>query len=854
MDDLEKIRQSFYVEAEEIIENLEALLLDLENAPSDEELINAIFRNMHTLKGSSGVCELYELQNIAHQLEDLLDYIRSEKISPSVEMMDVLFEGLDTVKLVFSLVKEGEIVGEEQFASIVEKIRQFLPKKEEEAVEEVSISSDAGLDEAYLAGLDDETKGAIREELDKGGRLYQVSLKLGSDCLAQGIDPLLLLKSLAYDGRIFGTRTDASNIPPLGELDPVALSIGEVTFLFLAEIGKEEIEAVFEFASETGTIEIHHFTPTELKDTFDIDFDDFWLESSADAGEAEEEETGLPGPTVFFRETRTLLSQLEEGLKCLEKGSAAKEAIDDIYRYFHTIHGNARMFGYTEIASIAGFSETILDRIRESEAEMSPQTAVILREAAVEIGEFVDEREVKGIFEAEGLEKEGETVKRLGEILIEMGALSEEQLDAALKDKELPLGETLVKKGIVGEDKIEKALERQRSLSLSTHAAIRVDTARLDTLVNMVGELVITQTMLNHNPSIKTLKDNNLLKIMAQLDKITREVQENVMSIRMLPVKATFQKLIRVARELSKKAGKQVEIRVEGEETELDKTVIDEIGDPLVHIMRNAIDHGIESPEERKAAGKAETGQISLRAFHQGGNIVLELWDDGKGLDREAIIKKAMEKGLLSKSDGISDEEIFGLIFLPGFSTAKVVTDVSGRGVGMDVVKKNIEKLRGKVEIRSDMGVGSVFTIKLPLTLAVIDGMVVGVGKEKYILPTISIVESLRPEKTQISTVKGRGEMVHLRNNLFPLIRLHRLFGVEAVNENPWEAMVIQVEGEGKTACLLVDELIGQQQVVIKSLGESFKSINYVSGGAIMGDGRVGLILDMGGIIQAATC
>lgn len=853
MDDIDKIRISFFIEAEEILENLEALLLDLEASPDDEEILNAVFRNMHTLKGSSGICELHALERTSHILEDLLDYIRSEKRSATIDIMDILFEGFDIVKSVFLSTREGTVVDEGIYVDLAGKIKDFLPEKEE-LVEEEAIAIASSINEEFIASLSSKTRERVEKSADDGKRLYQITFALEPDCLSHGTDPLLLIKTLDYDGDVLQVLSDTGNIPTLEQLDPVRLYFDNINLIFSTDLGLDEVNDIFEFARAAGEIDVHQISPHELKDFFAIDYDDFWLEASPDTAEETKAESSQIDynldPAVFFTEARDLLSAAELELHKLFEGSNDSGVIDGVYRSFHTINGNAGMFGFSEIRSIAGFVETILDKIRNGDAAISKQTVDIIKEAAEEIKGFIDARESGALTESD---VEGETVKRLGEILVEMGELTNDQLDQALKGQDKPLGEILVKEGLVGEKKIEKALEKQKALSSSSHAAIRVDTAKLDSLVNMVGELVITQTMLNHNDSIKSLRDNNLSKIISQLDKITREVQDNVMSIRMLPVKATFQKLIRLARDISKKGGKSVTVRVEGEETELDKTVIDEIGDPLVHIVRNALDHGIEMPVERTKAGKETTGIVELKAFHQGGNIVIEIRDDGKGLDKDALLKKAIEKGLISDSKSVAEEDIFNLIFLPGFSTAKKVTDLSGRGVGMDVVKRNIQKLRGKVEIHSVKGKGSTFTIKLPLTLAVIDGMVVKVGDEKYILPTISIVESLRPEKGHISTVQGRGEMVNVRGDLYPLIRLHELFDVEPVNRNPWEAMVMQVEGEGKTTCILVDELVGQQQVVIKSLGESFKKIKYVSGGAIMGDGRVGLILDTGGLIAAST-
>ena len=386
----------------------------------------------------------------------------------------------------------------------------------------------------------------------------------------------------------------------------------------------------------------------------------------------------------------------------------------------------------------------------------------------------------------------------------------------------------------------------------TTEDKIKVSTTRLDSLINLAGELVIAQLMVAEQVNSAESFEHELARKVAHQGKIVRELQDLSMSMRMVPVQGVFQKMSRLARDVMKKAGKQVDFVTSGEETELDRTVVDKIADPLVHMVRNAIDHGVEAPEVRTKAGKSPTGRVELRAFHQAGNIVIELEDDGKGLDRDKIVKKAVEQGLVEPGQEVAEEEAFKLIFHPGLSTAEKVTSVSGRGVGMDVVKKNIESLRGRVDISSTKGRGSTFTIRLPLTLAVIDGQVVRIGDARYIIPINAIVRSLRPTREQISTVQSRGEMVLERGELIPLVRLYGLLHVVPSTEEPTEALIVVVEEDGRKCCLMVDDLLAQQQVVIKSLGEALGRVPGVSGGAIMGDGRVTLILDIPGLVKLA--
>ena len=370
-------------------------------------------------------------------------------------------------------------------------------------------------------------------------------------------------------------------------------------------------------------------------------------------------------------------------------------------------------------------------------------------------------------------------------------------------------------------------------------------------MIDFIGELAIAASMLTQSPELKSTASSEIMKKMNRLDKITKEVQSTSMSLRMVTVRSTFQKMARLVRDLSKKSGKHVEFKMFGEDTELDKNVVEQIGDPLVHLIRNAVDHGIESdPDDRTKIGKTKEGHVTLRAFHKGGNIYIEIEDDGKGLDRDAIINKAVEKEIISPNSSLKEEEVWNLIFEPGFSTAKKVTDVSGRGVGMDVVKKNIEAMRGHVNIKSEKGNGSVFSIILPLTLAIIDGMVIKVGSERYIIPTLSVITSIRPTNEQYFTAIDKGEMIKFQDSLIPLFRLSDHFGINGGVENVFDGIVVIVESGVKKLGVLVDNLLGQQQIVIKSLKGEMKDIKGISGGAIMPDGTVALILDIGGVID----
>jgi len=387
----------------------------------------------------------------------------------------------------------------------------------------------------------------------------------------------------------------------------------------------------------------------------------------------------------------------------------------------------------------------------------------------------------------------------------------------------------------------------------SESATIRVPTAKIDRLINLVGELVVTQSMVAQLVT-RFSPDHlgQLQEAVAQMDRHARDLQERVMAVRMLPIRTVFSRFPRVVRDLAQANGKEIVLERIGEDTELDKTVIERISDPLTHLVRNAVDHGIEAPDARVRAGKPAVGRLTLRAYQQGGNIYIEVADDGRGLNRERIVAKAVEQALVGADDALTDHDVWALIFRPGFSTAERVTEVSGRGVGMDVVARNVEALGGSITIQTDAGHGTTFRVKLPLTLAILDGQSLRVGDEIYILPLVSIVESVRPRRAELNTVLGGAETVTMRHDVLPMIRLHRLFGVTPTNEDPTAGLVVIVEYDGRKVALLVDELLGQQQVVIKSLETNFQRTEGIAGATILGDGRVALILDVPGLVSLA--
>ncbi len=555
------------------------------------------------------------------------------------------------------------------------------------------------------------------------------------------------------------------------------------------------------------------------------------------------EQTSDPETLVeFLNEAKEHLETAERATLRLEREPDDAEQTNAVFRAFHTIKGVAGFLGLGPIVRLAHAAETLLDQVRSGAMPIESGLLDLVLESRDILGQLIEQ------LSGGPPPTRGELAKlvyRLGE------AANGRIVSAGTREPRRPAGQPAAAASVAAAPSKAKA----------THEAVRVEqtvkvaTSRLDSLLNLMGELVISQLMVVQDPAITGLREPRVQRNLGHMAKIVRDLHEVAMFLRMVPVRPAFQRMSRLVRDLSSKSGKEIDLVLEGEETELDRTIVDQITDPLVHMVRNACDHGIEPAEARTAAGKPAKGTLTLRAFHRGGMIWIEIEDDGRGLQRDRILKKCIERGLISAdrpNSEISDAEVFGYVFLPGFSTAEKVTDISGRGVGMDVVKRNIEALRGKVEIRSTPGRGSTFSIQLPLTMAIIDGMVVRVGSQRYVVPMLAIECPFKPKAGQIQSAFGRGEMALFRGQPLPIHRLNRVFGIAEGVERLEDGLLIVIESAGSRCCLFVDEILGQQQVVIKNLGNEHWRRRGVSGGAILGDGRVALILDVGGLMQEA--
>ena len=584
----------------------------------------------------------------------------------------------------------------------------------------------------------------------------------------------------------------------------------------------------------------------------------------------------------FLLEAREHLAGVEAGLLTLEQDPLDAEALNSVFRSFHSIKGVAAFMGATAVKELAHETENLLDLARAGTLELSESIIDLILRAADDLTKCLDLATTHSLgslprCDLELLHALADTAAR-AEAGRKSGILTGSQPShgapaTIVKESNLPTRATDLSVPLstvaptVPNGSIKTTSEIVPLNGTAESRVVRIETSKLEFLIDMVGELVIAESVVRHDPAIAASQDPLLSRNLTQLARVVQEVQKTSMSMRMVAIGTLFRKMSRLTRDLARQSGKNVELVTIGDDVELDRSIVEDLADPMVHMIRNAVDHGLELPGDRVASGKSAKGSVRLRAMHDAGDIVIEIGDDGRGMDPKRILAKARRLGLVGEHETPDEESIFKLIFEAGFSTADKVTDLSGRGVGMDVVKKQIQKLRGRISIRSVLGQGCSFVLRLPLTLAIIDGLVVGVGNQRFILPMFAVREMFSPKSDTFVTIENRAEAAFFRNKLLPVIRLSRLFDVHSPLRNsadaPWplcnqtgnpplqsaaqslEGVLIVVEGRDQLYCIAVDQLIGKQEVVIKSLGKTFRDVPAISGGAILGDGRVGLIIDV---------
>lgn len=857
----------------EALSDMETSLLEIDNGGDDTELINTIFRGAHSIKGGSGMLGLEEIAGFTHLMETLLDQVREGERKIDMLIVGLLLECVDALRGMFDALKDGNENDAVLITNLKERLSATLENREPNIlsaepdvqdvpeptqedfsapdpepvvepepspVEEPSFQQDVSiLDE--LAAADVELAAPVAAE-NAGMEAFlapaddfvmpgwAVQFVPDHDLFLSGYDPLELINQLIELGGV-DVKCDANVMPALSRINPEQCYLSW-DINIITEASADAIRAIFAPVMNQCELIIEPLQEAHANQLRAIIADQ----------EANRKEASGQDAVSYLRETVLGGNQVPEA----DIGKAVSFDVDT-----PEIEETFEPFDKPETSPV--IEEPVQPSI-SAEIELPVENSIDpMAEVEPSQPEFValESDESLSIVEEEATSEEPKAKERpvAEEVSEQIEQVKPQENPAVAEVAQSPIDK---KAGAKSSGRI--ARERKNS---EAGGSIRVSTQKIDALINMAGELVITQAMLTQLG--EKLEDSGLQDIenlrdgLAQLERNSRELQDAVMSIRMLPISFAFSRFPRMIRDLTTKLDKKVRLVTTGEQTELDKTVMEKIGDPLVHLVRNSFDHGIEMPDVRRKAGKDEVGTIELNAYHQGGNIVIEVVDDGKGLDRDVIVAKAREKGLLGTDEQVAEDKALELIFEPGFSTAAEVSDLSGRGVGMDVVRRNIRDLGGHIELDSTPGEGTRFTIRLPLTLAILDGQLVTVGDETFIVPLISIVESLQIQPAQMKTVAGQNELYHLRDEYIPVVKLHELFDIRrrtSVGEE--HDLLVVVEGDGEKIALQVDDLLGQQQAFIKSLETNFKQVTGISGATILGDGTVSLILDAGAIVRMA--
>jgi len=693
-------KETYREEALELLSELEASLLEMEERPDDQELISRVFRAMHTIKGSGAMFGFDDIAKFTHEVETVYDLVRNGKITVTKQLIDLTLVARDLIRVMLDSTSIGDPSLEIKRQETIYLLRKLVP------------DASTGGETVSMDSTSSSPVNKSTSEVNKSCKTYRIRFRPQKEIMLTGINPLYLIRDLIALGHC-KVVAQMSALPMLEDINP------EYCYIY-------------------------------------------W----------------------------DIILTTDKGI----------DAIKDVFIF---VEG----------------SELKIDVIDDHDT-LDTDT----------------------------------DYKKLGEILIERGDITPENLQAVLESHK-KLGELLIEKGILRPRQIESAIAEQQHVremrkehqNAEAVTSVRVPSEKLDSLVNLVGELVTIQARLSQLAA--SWNDPSLLLVSEEVERLSENLRDNTMDIRMLPIGTTFSKFKRLVRDLSGDLGKEIELTTEGAETELDKTVIEKLGDPLVHLIRNSIDHGIELPDIRKAVGKPEQGTIHLSALHSGAHVLIKIQDDGAGLDKEAIRAKAVEKGLISSDADLSEKEIFSLVLAPGFSTAKAVTSVSGRGVGMDVVKQAIDALRGTIDISSQRGLGATITLTLPLTLAIIDGLLVRIGGDHFVLPLSAVKECVELTKEDAAEAHGR-HIANVCGRIIPYIKLRERFAINGSVPDIEQIVIAEIRDDN--IGFVVDAVIGEHQTVIKSLGRFYKNVEGVSGATILGDGTVALILDVQKIAMLA--
>lgn len=786
--DMTQFYQVFFEESEELLAEAEKLLLNLDVNNPEPEHLNAIFRAAHSIKGGAATFSMMDMTEITHVLESLLDKIRKSEMDLTIDHVDAFLEAKDVLMLQL----DGHRNGTPFQDGVVEEVKIKL-KTFTDSADKLSMVAEIDVQPTHAHEMTVQPTHAVEKTVQSlpatDNALQARKIESAADAASGAANTGYLIEIKTLSDK------DAANLKSelelLGTVQEKKAGDG-YTFTLTGDATVEDIIAVSSFIVD---IDPGSVTPQT---------------SGTDQKTSAVQMLELVSPALQGQQLADLTSELERLGKLRQSARADGKLV-------FVLETDVSPQEVLAVSSFVVEPETLTLRSIDANSQNTAQSSLVEN---VDYGLFDNQPLVRPAAEKQSMQAP--------QVNLQLVSNTPAKPEAAVTPRR----------------------EAEKTATSQENSSIRVGIEKVDQLINLVGELVITQAMIEERISaLDPVEHERLLNSVGQLTRNTRDLQEAAMSIRMMPMDYVFSRFPRMVRDLAGKLGKKVEFVTQGASTELDKGLIERIIDPLTHLVRNSVDHGIEMPEVRVKSGKTETGRLTLLAAHRGGNIVIEVSDDGGGLNRERILQKARQNGL-EVNDSMSDSEVWQLIFAPGFSTAEQITDVSGRGVGMDVVKKNITAMNGSVEIKSALGFGTTVSISLPLTLAILDGMSVSLGDSVYVIPLNLIVETLQPSASDIKSVTGQGQMVHVRGEYLPVIALHALFNQESRFTDPTQGILVLIEAEGKKAALFVDGLVGQQQVVIKSLETDFRKVVGVSGATIMGDGSVALILDIPAIIQ----
>ncbi len=793
MNDAELL-EIFFLEMEENIEQLEEGLLNLEQDPSSQETLHSIFRAAHTIKGSAGIVGFSNIQNFTHSVEDLLDALRSHEISLTSELFSLLFQATDLLKAMLKNIRQNAPEDLNlDWQTLVEQLKayRYSPPISSSFYSE-TFHSIENIDDAKERVPSEEYVDEFlwpKEKLP----LFFISLTFDADLFSSGIDPLIFIEDLNEIGLILAINIDTKELPSLESFNPEKLYL-RWEILIETSAPLEEIDDIFLFVkedSEISIIPIDPKIPSSSEGLFIGETPVYSFFDNVDSSMTSE----LSPLTITPTSSSNLIGASTE-----EKNTEEEKSSED--------------------------HQEILDQQQKrAEEENAPQELSEEKEQGKDLRETQEEDLEKA--------REPNFSKKIAPIE-ERGQPSSSSKTAQSSSKE--------------EHKEQEETELGKK---AERTYIRVTAEKLDHLLNSVSDLVIAQTELKdfaRNFSGSSRED--LLNLVEKLEKSSVAIQQDILSLRMVSLAPTFIQFRRFVRDVAARLGKEVELDISGYDTEIDRNLIALINDPLKHLILNALVHGIEFPEERRAIGKDPIGRIHLRGSYESGHVVIEVRDDGRGINREKLLLKAQKRGKIGELEKLTEQQILELIFLPGLSTVQKTTELAGRGVGMDVVRENIKKLQGQIVVQSKEGEGTSIRLFLPLTLAILNGMLVRLGSELFIIPIAVIQEAIRPHPEDIKTIKNKGEVIYVRGRYLPLVRLHRFFNIQDAKENPAEAIVLIIRDSGELFALLVDMILDEQQLIIKSLSENYRDIDGLSGATILGDGSIALICDVHKIIN----